>query len=59
MSKLFLRCRRPWLLTKAKEENKDLKGWFVIPAWDAQAVADTFRMLGSTFRPFSSPSLHF
>ena len=44
----------PWakqlrtVLDKAKEENKDLKGWFVIPAWDAQVVAATFRMLGST-----------
>ena len=42
----------PWakqlrtVLDKAKEENKDLKGWFVIPAWDAQVVAATFRMLG-------------
>ena len=36
------------MLDKAKEENKDLKGWFVIPAWDAQVVAATFRMLGST-----------
>ena len=44
----------PWakqlrtVLDKAKEENKDLKGWFGIPAWDAQVVAATFRMLGST-----------
>ena len=44
----------PWakqlrtVLDKAKEENKDLKGFFVIPAWDAQVVAATFRMLGST-----------
>ena len=44
----------PWakelrtVLDKAKEENKDLKGWFVIPAWDAQVVAATFCMLGST-----------
>ena len=44
----------PWakqlrsVLDKAKEENPDLKGWFVIPAWDAQVVAATFRMLGST-----------
>ena len=44
----------PWakqlrtVLDKAKEENKDLKGWFVIPAWDAQVVAATFGMLGST-----------
>ena len=44
----------PWakqlrtVLDKAKEQNKDLKGWFVIPAWDAQVVAATFRMLGST-----------
>ena len=44
----------PWakqlrtVLDKAKEENKELKGWFVIPAWDAQVVAATFRMLGST-----------
>ena len=44
----------PWakqlrtVLDKAKEENKDFKGWFVIPAWDAQVVAATFRMLGST-----------
>ena len=44
----------PWakqlrtVLDKAKEENKDLKGWFVILAWDAQVVAATFRMLGST-----------
>ena len=36
------------MIDKAKEENKDLKGWFVIPAWDAQVVAATFRMLGST-----------
>ena len=36
------------VLDKAKEENKDLKGWFVIPAWHAQVVAATFRMLGST-----------
>ena len=36
------------MLDKAKEENKDLKGWFVIPACDAQVVAATFRMLGST-----------
>ena len=44
----------PWakqlrtVLDKAKEENKDLKGWFVIPAWDAPLVAATFRTLGST-----------
>ena len=44
----------PWakqlrtVLDKAKDENKNLKGWFVIPAWDAQVVAATFRMLGST-----------
>ena len=44
----------PWakqlrtVLDKAKEENKDLKGWFVFPAWDAQVVAATFRMLGLT-----------
>ena len=44
----------PWakqfrtVLDKAKEENKDLKGWFVIPPWDAQVVAATFCMLGST-----------
>ena len=44
----------PWakqlrtVLEKAKEEHKDLKGWFAIPAWDAQVVAATFRMLGST-----------
>ena len=43
----------PWakqlqiVLDKAKEENKDLKGWFVTPAWDAQVVATTFCMLGS------------
>ena len=36
------------MLDKAKEETKDLKGWFVIPASDAQVVAATFRMLGST-----------
>ena len=44
----------PWakqlrtVLHKAKEENQDLKAWFVIPAWVAQVVAATFRMLGST-----------
>ena len=44
----------PWakqlrtLLDKAKEENKDLKGWFVILAWGAQVVGATFSMLGST-----------
>ena len=44
----------PWakqlrtVLDKAKEKNKGLKGWFVIPAWDAQVVAATFRILGST-----------
>ena len=49
----------PWakqlrtVLDKAKEENKDLKGWFVIPAWDAQVVAATFRMLGSTSALFA------
>ena len=48
----------PWakqlrtVLDKAKEENKDLKGRFVIPAWDAQVVAATFCMLGSTSAPF-------
>ena len=36
------------VLDKAKEEDKDLKGWFVIPAWDAQVVAAIFGMLGST-----------
>ena len=36
------------VLDKAKGENKDLKGWFLIPAWDAQVVAATFRMLGPT-----------
>ena len=36
------------VLDKAKEENKDLKGWFILPAWDAQVVAATFRMLSST-----------
>ena len=41
------------VLVKAKEENKDLTGWFVIPAWDAQVVAATFRMLGSTSALFS------
>ena len=59
----------PWakqlqtVLDKAKEENKDLKGWFVIPAWGAQVVAATFRMLGSTSALFpllpSFLSLHF
>ena len=54
----------PWakqlrtVLDKAKEAKKDLKGWFVIPAWDAQVVAATFRMPGSTC-PFSTPPLHF
>ena len=49
----------PWakqlrtVLDKAKEENKDLKEWFVIPAWDAQVVAATFCMLGSTSALFS------
>ena len=44
----------PWakqlqtVLDTAKEENKDLKGWFVLPAWGAQVVAATFRMLGTT-----------
>ena len=44
----------PWakqlrtVLDKAKEAKKDLKGWFVILACDAQVVAGTFRMLGST-----------
>ena len=36
------------VLDKANEEDKDLKAWFVIAAWDAQVVAATFRMLGST-----------
>ena len=36
------------VLDKTKEENQDLKGWFVIPAWDAQVVAAPFGMLGST-----------
>ena len=40
------------MLDKAKEENKDLKGWFVILAWDAQVVAATFSMLGSISAPF-------
>ena len=35
------------MLDTTKEENKDLKGWFVIPAWGAQVVAATFHMLGS------------
>ena len=44
----------PWakqlrtVLDQAKEESQDLKGWFVIPTWDAQVVAATFRMLDST-----------
>ena len=33
---------------KAKKGSKDLEGWFVIPARNAQVVAATFRMLGST-----------
>ena len=41
------------MLDEVKEENKDLKGWFVIPAWDAQVVAATFRMLGSTSALFA------
>ena len=58
----------PWakqlrtVLDKAKEENKDLKGWLVIPARVAQEVAATFRMLGSssalfTFLPYISSVL--
>ena len=48
----------PWakqlcaVLDKAKEENKDLRRWFVIPAWEADVVAATFRMLGSTLALF-------
>ena len=36
------------VLDKAKEQNKDLKGWFVIPALDTKVVAATFLKLGST-----------